>query len=209
MRSSLCSCDTKLCEQASSKFQVRLCTFPLAGLVLALVSWVAWRLWVLGVLGVLGASCLLVHQTLTRISCHEQYEHAFVTLHPSAKGVVLLQAFAELQASANWSGLKEERICRVKNGLLDVNKHSHWLRLRLLMTANHSWTESITGLETATTADVEASRRKILECCHLEALIEGNISAECSKAMCKCVDAVVALGLPFFHLRDCMQPGHA
>ena len=75
---------------------------------------------------------------------------------------------------------------RVKNGLLDVSQHAHWLRLRLLLSGNHAWQDTLDGLAAATAGDVAAQRARILDGCHLEALVEGNLSAERAAEMCRC-----------------------
>ena len=97
-----------------------------------------------------------------------------------------MQALATLEATANWPGLREQRVRRVKNGLLDVSQHAHWLRLRLLLSGNHAWQDTLDGLATATADDVAAQRARILDGCHLEALVEGNLSADRAAEMCRC-----------------------
>jgi secreted Zn-dependent insulinase-like peptidase len=90
-----------------------------------------------------------------------------------------------LHATANWAGLKDQRIRSLRNGLLDVNKHSHWLRLRLLMSGNHPWEDTIAGLEATEAAAIAEHRQRIIECCHIEALVEGNIGADRAIDMCR------------------------
>lgn len=96
-----------------------------------------------------------------------------------------MQAFVTLRATANWPGLREQRERRVKNGLLDVSQHAHWLRLRLLLSGNHAWQDTIDGLAAATADDVASHRARVLDGCHLEALVEGNVSAERATSMCR------------------------
>ena len=100
-----------------------------------------------------------------------------------------MQALTSLQATANWDGIKEHRVQSVRNGMLDVAKHAHWLRLRLLMTGNHDWHDTLAALEACTPERVKAARAALLQECHLEALVEGNVSPRAAVAMVRCAPA--------------------
>ena len=111
----------------------------------------------------------------------------------------MLQALTTLQATASWAGVKERRIQRVRNGLLDVSKHAHWLRLRLLMANNHSSEAVLNALQAVDAGAVAAQRVRLLECCHVEVLVEGNIARERSDDMCRCADACSHWNAAFRH----------
>lgn len=95
-----------------------------------------------------------------------------------------------LKATANWDGVKEHRIQKVRSGLLDVSKHAHWVRLRLLVSNKHAWKDTLAALEATTREDIQVACQKILSESHLEALVEGNLSVNAAAAMCKCAKLI-------------------
>jgi secreted Zn-dependent insulinase-like peptidase len=97
-----------------------------------------------------------------------------------------IQALVSLKATANWDGVKERRIQKVRNGMLDVSKHAHWVRLRLLVSNKLAWTDTLAALKATTPEDVQVACQSILSNSHLEALVEGNLSAAAAAAMCRC-----------------------
>ena len=101
------------------------------------------------------------------------------------------QALAALEATRSWEGVKAQRVRRVRNGLFDVSKHAHWLRLRLLMPGNYPWQETLDALQDVSAAEVAAHRAALLRRCHVEALVEGNVGADRAAAMCRCGGAAL------------------
>lgn len=91
-----------------------------------------------------------------------------------------------LEASGTWEAIKEHRLNRQRNAMLEVEKHCHSLRLQLLLEPHHSHEAVLQALEAVGPEDIRAFRQQLLHTCHVEALVEGNLSAEAATGMMGC-----------------------
>ena len=70
--------------------------------------------------------------------------------------------------------------------MLEVEKHCHSLRLQLLLEPHHPHDAVLHALEAVGPEDMRAFRQELLQTCHVEALVEGNMSAEAARSMMGC-----------------------
>lgn len=98
-----------------------------------------------------------------------------------------VQALASVEASGTWEAIKEHRLNRHRNAMLEVEKHCHSLRLQLLLEPHHSHEAILHALEAVGPEDIRAFRQELLQTCHVEALVEGNMSADTARGMMGCV----------------------
>ena len=75
-----------------------------------------------------------------------------------------------------WTALKEHRCQKHKNAMLEVNNHVNRLRLQMLLVPSSSRADVQQALEALKPEDVQQFHIDLISNCHLEALIEGNIS---------------------------------
>jgi secreted Zn-dependent insulinase-like peptidase len=85
-----------------------------------------------------------------------------------------------------WDAIKERRCQKRKNAMLDVDKHVNQLRLEMLLVPSCSHGDVQRALEAVTPEDVQAFHSQLLKDCHLEALIEGNVSRSDAVATVRC-----------------------
>eukprot|EP00892_Ulva_mutabilis_P011819 jgi/Ulvmu1/9009/UM005_0100.1 len=91
---------------------------------------------------------------------------------------VMFKALVEVKAAQTWEAIKENRLNRQKNAMLEVEKHCHRLRLQLLLEPHPSHEAVSEALEAVAPSDIESLRGELLQYCHIEALVEGNMSAD-------------------------------
>lgn len=89
-----------------------------------------------------------------------------------------MQALVTLKASQTWEAIKEHRLNRHRNAMLEVDKHCHSLRLQLLLEPHASHDAVLHALEAVGRDDIESFREDLLRTCHIEALVEGNVAAD-------------------------------
>lgn len=99
---------------------------------------------------------------------------------------VVLQAIKNLKVGSMWAALKEQRCQKHKNAMLDVDKHVNRLRLQMLLVPSCSHDEVQAALEAQTPEDLHALHAELFKECHLEALVEGNVSRSEAIAIARC-----------------------
>ena len=99
----------------------------------------------------------------------------------------VLQALKSFKVGDMWPALKEQRCQKHKNAMLDVDKHVNRLRLRMLLEPSCSHAQVQEALEALAPEDVQRFHADLLKDCHLEALMEGNISQAEAVTTVRCV----------------------
>lgn len=89
----------------------------------------------------------------------------------------------KVKASQTWEAIKEHRLNRQNNAMLEVGKHCHRLRLQLLLEPHPSHEAVSEALEAVGPGDIESFRDDLLKTCHVEALMEGNITVDAAQAL--------------------------
>jgi secreted Zn-dependent insulinase-like peptidase len=70
--------------------------------------------------------------------------------------------------------------------MMDVEKHVNRKRLELLLQPGYSHDEMQQQLEALSVQDVQSFRAQLLSQCHIEALMEGNITEEQAVTIMRC-----------------------
>jgi secreted Zn-dependent insulinase-like peptidase len=82
--------------------------------------------------------------------------------------------------------VKEARVQKYKNAMLEVEKHVNQVRLGALMTPFFARVDVLASLQASARAVVEDFRSTLLQHCHLEVLAEGNLTVDEAVTLSEC-----------------------